>query len=109
MFRLGTLAFVPGVVYRASAPDAEGTAGEGDIGRAAGGPRRAACMHEPDTHAQFDKFWSLMDKERRVFARGVRFLRGTAPRPSSLFHTVRPLVTPSSHFVPRFPRSKTQV
>ena len=59
-FRLGTLAFVPGVVYRASAPDEEGTAGEGDIGRAAGGPRRAACMHEPDRHAQkrvFDKFW----------------------------------------------------
>ena len=58
--RLGTLAFVPGVVYRASAPDEEGTAGERDIGRAAGGPRRAACMHEPDRHAQkrvFDKFW----------------------------------------------------
>lgn len=32
--RLGTLAFAPGVVYRASA--LEGTAGDGDNGRAAG-------------------------------------------------------------------------
>ena len=40
-FRLGTLAFVPGVVYRASALDVEGTAGEGDIGRAAPEPKSA--------------------------------------------------------------------
>ena len=34
--RLGTLAFAPGVAYRASALDEEGTAGDGDNGRAAG-------------------------------------------------------------------------
>jgi hypothetical protein len=34
--RLGTLAFAPGVVYRASALDEEGAAGDGDNGRAAG-------------------------------------------------------------------------
>ena len=34
--RLGTLAFAPGAAYRASVLDEEGTAGDGDNGRAAG-------------------------------------------------------------------------
>ena len=101
MFRLGTLAFVPGVVYRASAPDAEGTAGEGDIGRAAGGPRRAACMHEPDTHAQgafSTSFGAETDKERRVRSSPSLFY----PRSPSC---VENLSTPLSSFM--IPRDET--
>ena len=57
-FRLGTLAFVPGVVYRTSALDEEGAAprGDGDTGRAAGGARRAAaCMQQA---VRFRRVWA---------------------------------------------------